>query len=204
MFKSFLPKAIFGAALLATLTAVSHAQLLTFDSLPSLNGIPNGYGGLNWTNFDVLDKSYHPGSGYDHGTVSLRNVAFNSFGDPASVSALARFNFTSLYLTAAWNDGLSVKIDGLFNGTLLYTETLVVNTNAPTFELLNYIGVNEVRFESFGGLQNQSLGGSGTHFAIDNVQLNGASPVPEPSTYGLIGAAGLIALVALRRRKLKE
>ncbi|MBN3899911.1 MAG: hypothetical protein HWQ41_32980 [Nostoc sp. NOS(2021)] len=42
------------------------------------------------------------------------------------------FDFNSAYLTAAWNDGLSVTVEGLNRGATLYSKTVVVDTTQPT------------------------------------------------------------------------
>lgn len=197
------------ASLIASLLAfggasIGAAQTITFDSLPgTILPVPNGYEGLSWNGFFYLDgPAYSPDSGYAHGTVSGQRVAYNSFGVDASVTSAAPFDLTSLYLNAAWNDGLHVKIDGYFGGSLIYTNTYIVDATAPTFELLNYTSVDEVRFSSFGGLHHAGFPGNGTQFVVDNVTLNqsGFSAVPEPSTYGLAAAAVLAGLIGIRRR----
>ena len=71
--------------------------------------IGNGYGGLNWNNWYVLDTSIYGNgvNGYAHGLVSSPNVAYNSFGGPATFSAASgAFTLDSFYLTAAWNNNL--------------------------------------------------------------------------------------------------
>ncbi len=40
-----------------------------------------------------------------------------------------------------------------------------------------------------------------SNFAIDNVRWTGATAVPEPSTYGLLGAGALSAIALARRRR---
>jgi hypothetical protein len=180
-------------------SALSHAQLITFEG--GGNPLANGYAGLNWNNFGALDTTpFAANTGYHNGTVSGSFVGFNRFGDPASFSSATTFNLTSLYLTAAWNNGLNVQIVGNLGATTLFSTNVVVDTTAATFFLLNYTGIDSVTFISSGG-SNADLGGSGTHFALDNVQLNGTSPVPEPSTYGLVGAIALVGAVAWTRRR---
>jgi hypothetical protein len=145
------------------------ATTLTFDNLPSsLEGpIPNGYGGLDWLNFDYLDSSTEaPVSGYSHGTVSAPNVAFNAFSEPSSVSGTS-FNFIGADLTGAWNNGLSVTVDGYDHNVLVDQETVVVNTNTPTWFEFNFNGITDLVFSSSGGVS-AGYDGSGTHFAMDN------------------------------------
>lgn len=189
--------------LLLCITGMAHATLLTFDELSSYSPIPNGYGGLNWANMYVLDKDYHPGSGYANGTVSGNNVAFNAYGEMASTSG-STFDFNSAYLTAAWNNGLSITIAGYLDGVEKYQQTVVVDTTSPTLFVFNYYGVDQVTFYSFGGT-NAGLGGEGEHFAMDNLTINhnNANPVPVPPAFILFGS-GLAGLAGTKLRRKKQ
>ena len=194
--------------LLSLITAIpSHALTLTFDNLATdtcCNEVPNGYGGLTWQNVNYINgRDYNPNNpnpppsgnyngGYNNGRVSGAFVAYNAYGREATVRG-SSFDFTSIYLTAAWNTGLNVRVRGLSSGNVLYDNTVVVNSDAPTLFNFNYLGVDQLIFDSFGGV-NAGYSTSGTQFVMDNMTIN---PVPEPST-GVLLIAGLLG-VSVRR-----
>jgi len=201
----------FKCAALAYASAIS-AQTITFDDLNagtlpgSLNDwsapIPNGYAGLNWNNFGVMDVPLNllafPGDGgYENGLVSGNNAAWNEYGNPASISG-GPFNLDSAYLTAAWNNGLQVEVEGFVGGSLTYNNTYTVNPTGPTLIGFNYLDVDEVTIISSGGVNDDVYSGSGTEFVMDNVTI---SAVPEPTTLAWTGLGGLASLVAFRRGK---
>ena len=160
----------------AGLPPSSSADVLTFEGLADVSPIPNGYGGLNWDNFSVLDAAVYPNSGYAHGTVSASMVAFNSFANPASVSAPSgTFTFHGAYLTGAWNNGLNIQVEGLVSGLPILTRTVVVDTIRPRWFTFDYANVESVRFTTFGGTD-AGLDGSGTHLAMDDFKFNCAGP----------------------------
>ncbi|WP_375512822.1 PEP-CTERM sorting domain-containing protein [uncultured Nostoc sp.] len=193
--------------------AVAQATVLTFDDIAPisyLDQIPNGYGGFNWNNFNYVNGSSPlvTLTGDDNGRVSGDYVAFNGFGNPALVSDSV-FDFNSAYLSATWNNGLSVTVEGLKSGATLYSKTVVVDTTQPTLVNFDYFGVDELKFTSFGGVEPDYLvktHGSGTQFALDNFTFNEkATSVPEPTLLpALLSIAALSGGSVLRRKQLKQ
>ncbi|MBD2731775.1 PEP-CTERM sorting domain-containing protein [Nostoc sp. FACHB-892] len=204
--------AIAATAIVLGIGAVAQATVLTFDDIAPIQDydlIPNGYGGFNWDNFYYSNGSQNniSLSGYDNGRVSGDYVAYNSFGDPALVSD-GIFDFNSAYLTAAWNNGLSVTVEGFKSGATLYSKTVVVDTTQPTLVNFDYFGIDELRFKSFGGVEPDYLTekGIGTQFALDNFTFNEkATSVPEPTLLpALLSIATFSAGSVLRRKQLKQ
>jgi hypothetical protein len=185
-----------------------RADTLTFDDVTtaSFADVPNGYGGLNWSNMGVYDGSGGVGgSGYINGRVSGTYVAFNEYALTATVSH-GSFTFNSAYFTAAWNNGLNVTVDGYLNNVLVDTKSFTVDTAGPTLVNFDFQGIDKLVFNSFGCTpDNTYLGhGAGAHFAMDNFTFNEATvaPLPSPVLMGmtLLGGTGLAHF--FRRRKL--
>jgi len=147
---------------------------LMFDTLGVFVMVPNGYGGLNWNNFETLDGITYSGnpSGYLAGMVSISNVVFNADpGSPSSITSANPFNLFSAYLTAAWNDNLQLEAKGYTNGVLIYDNTYTLSATNPTLINFNFLGVTEVDFTSSGGTPHSGYSGGGTYFAMDNVNV---------------------------------
>jgi hypothetical protein len=181
---------------------------LTFDDVTSTVSpsvlIPNGYGGFDWNDFAVQhrDGSAIPSSGYRTGVVSGDYAAFNTFGDPATISGNP-FTFNSVYLTAAWNTGLNILVEGLVGNSVVYSQTVVVNTTGPTLFTFDYENITTLQFTSFGGID-AGLGGRGIHFNMDDATFNNAvNPIPAPPGLVLfaVGGLGLIGVRSCLRGK---
>ena len=188
------------SALLLSPWATATANVITFEDVPgallgqTLGTIPDGYKGFAWSSFGFMDgAALNPGSGYEFGTVSGSYIAFNEFADVATVND-SLFTFEEVWLTAAWNDGLSITIEGLQLGNTLFSTTVQVDHFFPVLFQFDWIGINELQFTSSGGI-NAGLGGSGAHFAMDDFTF---TPLPEPPAAPLAGV-GLLLLAALRR-----
>lgn len=192
---------------------VGQATVLTFDDIAPVSNygqVPNTYGGFNWSNFYYQNDSSPAlsNSGFENGTVSGNYAAFNSGLQPtATVSEAIKgsvFNFNSADLTAAWNNGLSVTVEGLNNSSVLYTKTVTLDTTAPTLVNFNFLGVNELRFSSSGGVEPANLvgKGSGTNFVLDNFTYNETPVVPVPeSSNGAVEALVILGLGGLLTNK---
>jgi len=162
--------------------------LLTFDTLAPGNSyipIPNGYGGLQWSGFGVINGAIQQvTSGYYTGMVSPDNVAFNydEFDRNASISSSSTpFNFDSAYLTAAFAAGLQVEVQGFIGTNLTYNNTYTMNDSSPSFINFDYMGVDEVKF---------LVGSDADIFVMDNALI---SAVPEPDIRALLAVGAAMA-----------
>ena len=194
---------------------MSSAQtLINFDDISTsyissgkvieatLAPVTNGYQGLCWNNFGVvnvpLQTSLYATNGYTYGMVSPPNVAFNSGGTPAEIDLPGgSFNFLSVYLTGAWNSNLNIEVQGFNGANLLYDETVVASATNSTLFVFNYLDIDCLTFNSSGGQNAGFPLGQGEEFAMDNLSIEF---VPEPSTV-LLTALGALALYALLKRK---
>jgi hypothetical protein len=181
----------------------SLGDVITFDDIVIpfpyyyYSPITNGYHGLNWSNFGPLTPRDATNNGYYYGMVSPPNVAFNGAGSPAEIDALGtNFNFLSVYLTGAWNSNLNIEVQGYRDTNLIYDETLVVSATNATLFTFNYLDIDRLYFNSYGG-DNAGFGGSGEEFVMDNFEFEF---IPEPSSF-LLAALGCISLVALVRHR---
>ena len=180
---------------------VLRGDVLTFDDVFSQDGyIPNEYGGFDWVNFGVIRNIDAPGSGFDTGTVSGDYVAFNAWAEAASITSSDIFDFDGVYLTAAWRNGLNITVAGYENDSLLYSTTVVVDTTGPAWFDFNYVGINRLEFDSYGGVD-VFLYGSGEHFVMDDFEFTPpAMHSPSPGAL-LLGSIGVGFVGWLRRRR---
>jgi hypothetical protein len=157
-------------------------------------------GGFTGSNVYTLDTSSYQNSGYTNGVVSGQYVAYNGYGTDASLSSLSSFLFTGAYFTGAWNDGLSITVNGFLGGVATMSKTFVVDSLAPTWQSFGW-NVDSLSFSSTGGVDH-GYGGGGNHFAMDNFTYNEVlSSVPEPETYAMFAVGlGLLGVFGRRRK----
>lgn len=133
---------------------------------------PRGYLGLNWSPLWYALPAERPGtdSGYYNGLVSGDQVGYNSGGINVEITG-SDFDFESGYFTAAWRDGLSLRVTGYDDGAQVGQEVFALDTSGPSFIAFDdaiFDSVDRVRFESFGGTD-AGLAFSGTQFVADDL-----------------------------------
>lgn len=178
----------FAALAMASVSVCATATIITFEDLPASGTgaeIADGYRGLNWDNFYVLNGPLY-GPAYSTAPVSGTNIGVNGFFQPASFSSATAFNLHSLYLKKAWFDGLT-RVDGYSGNTLMYSVDIYSSTNIRTFAYLNWSNLTKVTISDADGTWQT---------AVDNIAIN----VPEPETYAML-LAGLALVGATIRRK---
>ena len=182
------------------------ATVVTFDSISETatgTFIPNGYQGLNWSNFWCFNSILATNrpevgvSGFYYGMVSASNVAYNPLGNPVEIDARGtNFNFLSAYFTGAWHSNLSIEVEGFRAGNLIYDQTVIASATSPTLFTFGYTNIDRLYFNSFGG-QPAFPSDGGNHFVMDNFTFEF---VPEPSALLLTGGSLLMLLPLFRRR----
>lgn len=170
----------------------AQAAILDFEG----SSVGGGFSSSNLFTRDSLNQN----NGYGHGVVSGRKIAFNGDAQVATLSSLSSFLFTGAYFTGAWNNGLSITVNGFLGGVATLSKTFVVDSLAPTWTSFGW-NVDSLSFSSAGGVA-QGYGGSGSHFAMDNFTYNEVlSSVPEPETYAMFALGlGLLSVFGRRRK----
>ena len=144
--------------------------------------------------FAVLNAVAYTGlngsNGFYNGMISISNVALNGFGAPAEIDSSTNFNFLTVYLTAAWNSNLNIEVQGFSGAIMLYDTTVVASATSPTLFTFDYLNIDRLYFNSFGGEYAGFPNGSAEHFAMDNLTFEF---VPEPSPLLLTAAAALLS-----------
>jgi hypothetical protein len=156
---------VFLSTCLIVAAGVAGADTVTFDAVGMEAGafarrIPGVYRGLRWKEIVVVNANHrlldrYPACGYRTGLVSGSYVAVTASRDGQVAEIVSAegttFDFHGVHLTAAWKNGLTVHLEGLRNGKLLQSTSVVVDTAQPTPFTTHFRGLDTLRIRSSGG-----------------------------------------------------
>jgi len=179
---------------------MANAAEITFEEVDASAGPfalnSTHYPGINWNGFSVMQpSSFNPR--YLPGLVSQDQLAWNDFGDSASITFDNPVNFISGYFTAPIFTPtfpayvpVEISISGLYadGSTFSFDDYIVLATEgSQQFVNFNLNGITSITFSP----DVSTTPTAHNWFAMDNITY---TPVPEPGSMalGLISLAGLI------------
>lgn len=117
-------------------TADGQGRTIDFEGgAPSgLNKTPNGYGGLNWFNLNIMRSDFTPDSvGYINGATSGNHIVYTSSGHPSRIYADAPFDFHSINISAAWpkSEGEEVVFAYFNDDGLIFRDSIGLSAYGP-------------------------------------------------------------------------
>jgi hypothetical protein len=168
-------------------------------------GLFSQYAGLSWYCPGASDDDYQAAvyvpngsdNGYTYGVTSGEQAFASPYASPVEISldGGGLWAMESVWVNAAWNDGMTFSFQGLRDGQVV-AEMEHVHAYATVVELIMFgnafIGIDTLFVDSWGGT-NAGFSGSGEHFTMDDFTYS----VPAPGAIALFGIVGLCS----RRRR---
>ncbi len=150
---------------------------IKFEGIPDDPGritdpVPDGYAGLDWTNFDAYRRGSRSEPGYENLVVG-DTAGFNGGGNLAGFAAIGvddTFTFKRGIFASAFVEDLAVTIRGFRDGLEVARWDGTFGTSPTTVRFgATFRDVDEVRFETLGDLP--GLGLVGLQLPMDNLVL---------------------------------
>jgi hypothetical protein len=153
-------------------TIINFDDLTSKTGIDSIEGIPNGYQGLDWYNVYVAASDAYPTSNFPSAVVSGDYAAIDGYGTTESTITGGPFLLDSAYLTAVWDPSDTVDVQGYLDGNLVFDTTVDPGSSASLtdFTSIDPTPIDTLDFTITGDPINDN-------FAVDNLAV---TFVPEP------------------------
>lgn len=130
--------------------AAPKPRKIDFDALvkgDTLVEIPNGFAGLEWTNWVVTHPKVY-GTGFYHVVVSPEYVAYNSSGHPATIWSARPFDLAGTYVALVWPQAepRNVVVRAWRGDRLAYEESLRLRAGTPVWFDADWRAITRIEF----------------------------------------------------------
>ena len=128
-------------------------SVIDFENMaPSgLQKVPNGYGGLNWFNLNIMASAKAKGDvGYVNGASSGYNILYTSSGHPATIYADSPFDFIEVNLSLAWPEAEGETLEMAFyrGKTMIARDVIGLSAYGPITYQPRLSGVTRVEIST--------------------------------------------------------
>jgi len=131
------------------------AYVIDFDDISDtgIRKVANGYGGLDWFNFNSLRSRFSNKSvGYINGNVSEDYIAYSSSGHPAYIYAQddKGFNFHSVYVSVSWPkaEGEMLMVEAWRGDEKVSTDQVTLSAFGPVLYKPEIANITKIRFST--------------------------------------------------------
>lgn len=130
-----------------------NTEVIDFENITysTIQKIPNGVGGLNWSNLIVTDNLLYGGEGYKNITMSGKYVGYNTSGYPVTISNENGFDFYGGYFGVAWMDsaeGEILKVRVWRENQLISEEEYSLSALGPFWFDANYKNITKLEIST--------------------------------------------------------
>lgn len=130
-----------------------NKQLVDFENLTysTIQKMPNGVAGLNWTNMIITHNQFYKGEGYVNCTTSGEYIGYNTSGHPVTIELQDGFDFYGAYFGVAWlnsAEGETLEVKAWRNEELVVDEEYKLSALGPFWLDADYRNITKLELSS--------------------------------------------------------
>jgi hypothetical protein len=132
--------------------AAQHQIRVDLDNVGAsrITKMPDGVGGVKWSNLIPVANDMYGGEGYINNTVSGSHVAYNTSGYPVTIEHPSGFDFVGGYFGVAWPaaEGERLEVQAWRGGDLVGEESFELSFLGPFWFQADYRGITRLELST--------------------------------------------------------
>lgn len=130
-----------------------NEQLIDFEDITysTIQKIPNGVGGVNWTNLIATDFLLYKGEGYVNNRMSGKYIGYNTSGQPVTIDHPEGFDFYGGYFGVAWRvsaEGETLEVKAWRGDELIDEHEFELSALGPFYFDADYRDITKIEFKT--------------------------------------------------------